>query len=212
MDQRDEHSAVDGLCPGEGYIRISAGEETGGIRFRILSSAFGEIAVVWSQRGDSPVVLRVILPRQGIDPRCEALAVYRGATEASCRLMDEIASMISAFCEGARIDFGLDIVGLDLCSPFQRKVLLIEHAIPYGSVSTYGRIAARAGDGAAARAVGNALSRNPFPIIIPCHRAVCSDMSIGGYQGGREMKRSLLENEGHSFDSRMRLSDPRIFY
>ena len=83
-----------------------------------------------------------------------------------------------------------------MCTPFQRRVLLAEFGIPRGYVSTYGRIARfiRVPDGA--RAVGNALAGNPFPIVIPCHRALRSDGSIGGFQGGREMKERLLRMEG----------------
>ncbi len=89
---------------------------------------------------------------------------------------------------------------LGRCRPFQRRVLLAEHSIPRGSVSTYGRIARRIGRPGSARAVGRALSLNPFPIVIPCHRALRSDLSLGGYQGGLAMKRRLLEMEGVVFD------------
>jgi len=67
-------------------------------------------------------------------------------------------------------------------------------------VSTYGRIARKLGLPRAARAVGNALARNPFPLIIPCHRAVRFDGSLGGYAGGVRMKKMLLELEGVEFD------------
>jgi len=64
----------------------------------------------------------------------------------------------------------------------------------------------------AARAVGNALANNPFPIIIPCHRAIRSDRSLGGYQGGLEMKRTLLGMEGIEFDDSGRAVTDNFFY
>ncbi|MDD1689676.1 MAG: MGMT family protein [Methanoregula sp.] len=91
------------------------------------------------------------------------------------------------------------MLDLDRCPPFQRRVLLAEHAIPRGYVSTYGRIARHLGIPGGARAVGNALSKNPFPLVIPCHRALRSDGSTGGFQGGAAMKVRLLEMEGASF-------------
>jgi methylated-DNA-[protein]-cysteine S-methyltransferase len=68
------------------------------------------------------------------------------------------------------------------------------------------------GKPSAARAVGRALATNPFPIIIPCHRAVRSDGSLGGYQGGLAMKRALLEMEGVEFDARGRVATPGFYY
>jgi methylated-DNA-[protein]-cysteine S-methyltransferase len=113
------------------------------------------------------------------------------------------------FLRGAAVSFDLDRVALETCGDFQRRVLLAEHRIPRGRVSTYGRIALRLGVPGAARAVGRALARNPFPIIIPCHRAVRADGTLGGYQGGRAMKRALLELEGVAFGEtgRVRLQD-----
>jgi methylated-DNA-[protein]-cysteine S-methyltransferase len=79
-------------------------------------------------------------------------------------------------------------------------------------VSTYGRIAAHLGIPGGARAVGNALATNPFPIVIPCHRAIRSDGTLGGYQGGLAMKRALLEQEGVTIDERDKVVSPRLCY
>jgi len=68
--------------------------------------------------------------------------------------------------------------------------------IPRGQVRTYAWVAQEVKRPDAKRAVGNALNRNPFPIIVPCHRVVRSDRSIGGYALGRDLKRKLLEIEG----------------
>jgi len=87
-------------------------------------------------------------------------------------------------------------VALERCTDFQRRVILTEYSIPRGRVSTYGRIARALGVMGGARAVGSALARNPFPLVIPCHRAVRSDGAMSGYQGGAPMKRALLEMEG----------------
>ncbi len=83
--------------------------------------------------------------------------------------------------------------------PRVQRVLRAEHQIPRGWVSAYGRIAAHLGVSGGARAVGNALAQNPFPILIPRHRAIRADGSLGGYQGGAAMKRTLREREGLTF-------------
>ncbi len=72
--------------------------------------------------------------------------------------------------------------------------------IPRGKVSTYREVAAAIGRGRAYRAVGSALSRNPNPIKVPCHRVVRSDLAIGGFSRGTAEKRRLLKAEGVRFD------------
>jgi methylated-DNA-[protein]-cysteine S-methyltransferase len=80
-------------------------------------------------------------------------------------------------------------------TPFRRKVLKQVAAVPYGRTSTYGEIAAAVGDPGASRAVGSANANNPLPIIIPCHRVVASN-GLGGYGGGINLKKYLLNLEG----------------
>ncbi len=79
---------------------------------------------------------------------------------------------------------------------FARRVLEATAQIPYGSVSTYKDVAAEAGSPRGSRAAGNALGSNPLPIVVPCHRVVHSSGGLGGYTGGVERKRTLLEVEG----------------
>jgi methylated-DNA-[protein]-cysteine S-methyltransferase len=130
----------------------------------------------------------------------------------SCSEIDGVADQVLAFLEGEAVAFALESVRLDLCTTFQQKVLRAEHAIPRGCVSTYGRIAAHLGNPRGARAVGTALATNPFPIIIPCHRAIRTDRTLGGYQGGQGMKRALLEMEGIEFDDAGRVTARMMSY
>lgn len=87
---------------------------------------------------------------------------------------------------------------LDLAelTSFQRRVLASIRAIPTGEVWSYADVAAAIGKPRAARAVGQALGSNPIPIVIPCHRVVASDGGLGGYSGGLDRKRYLLQHEG----------------
>jgi methylated-DNA-[protein]-cysteine S-methyltransferase len=79
-------------------------------------------------------------------------------------------------------------------------VLAATAAIPYGETSTYAAVATAAGSPRGSRAAGNALGSNPLPIIIPCHRVLASGGGLGGYTGGLERKRTLLEIEGGRCD------------
>jgi methylated-DNA-[protein]-cysteine S-methyltransferase len=101
------------------------------------------------------------------------------------------------YLEGRRADFDLplDLTGL---TAFQRLVLLAVVGVPRGKVATYAEIARKIDRPRAARAVGQALRRNPIPIVIPCHRVLASDGGLGGYtgRGGLRTKKQLLSLEG----------------
>ena len=109
----------------------------------------------------------------------------------------ETMSQILQYLSGNRRSFKLDIDLRD-STQFQRKVLEAAVAVPPGFVATYGEIAARIGKPKSSRAVGQALARNPIPIVVPCHRVVAADGSLTGYSGagGIETKASLLRLEG----------------
>lgn len=94
-----------------------------------------------------------------------------------------------------RFDLPIDLSSL---TPFQREVLAVTSRIPKGKVWSYRQVAQAMGRPKASRAVGQALGRNPIPIVIPCHRVIASDGSLGGYCGsaGLDIKRWLLRHEG----------------
>jgi methylated-DNA-[protein]-cysteine S-methyltransferase len=142
----------------------------------------------------------------------QAPQVYPNSQESSCKEVDVVAAAIRGILEGDNIEIPLDVADLDLCSVFQQSVLRAEHRIPRGRVSTYRLIATHLGKQNGARAVGNALANNPFPIIVPCHRAIRSDRHLGGYQGGLEMKRALLDKERIRFDASGRVVCAEFHY
>lgn len=178
----------------------------------IESTPFGSVAVIWSTVDDSPKIVRVLLSKPEELAEDQACRLYPNSQASSCAEIDVVATAISAFLEGEDISFSLDIVDFKLCSVFQRSVLLAEHRIPRGNVSTYQLIGAHLGKQNGARAVGNALANNPFPLIVPCHRAIRSDRQLGGYQGGLQMKLVLLKNEGIAFDDARRVVCARFHY
>ena len=173
---------------------------------------FGRLALLWSVHKDQPKIVRILLSNPEIRADQAVKKLFRNAKPLSCSQIEEVADQIKGFLQGSDIRFSLDGVRLDLCSNFQQEVLRAEHGIPRGHVSTYRFIAGFIGRPSASRAVGTALANNPFPIIIPCHRAIRSDRTLGGYQGGLAMKRALLEMEGIEFDNTRRVITGGFFY
>jgi methylated-DNA-[protein]-cysteine S-methyltransferase len=178
----------------------------------LRGTPFGPVAVVWSVNQGQPRIRRVLLSRPGVSAEHLVKATFPDSISASCAEVDVVADQIVAFLEGGDVRFSLDVARLDLCSKFQQKVLRMEYVIPRGMVSTYQQIARYLGNVNGARAVGTTLANNPFPIIIPCHRAIRSDGALGGYQGGLEMKRALLEMEGVLLNNMGRVLTKEFFY
>ena len=178
----------------------------------VAPTPHGSVVIIWSATDRGSRIVRILLSRPAMPAIRRASGLYPTARTASCAEVDTVASGIRALLEGEAIEFSLDVTALSSCGEFQRRVLRAEHAIPRGSVSTYKLIAAHLGVPGGARAVGNALAHNPFPLIVPCHRAIRSGRSLGGYQGGLGMKRALLTREGITFDASGRAECARFHY
>ena len=105
------------------------------------------------------------------------------------------AAELEEYFRGRRSAFDIP-VDWGAMPPFRRAVLEATATVPFGQVDTYAGIARRIGQPRATRAVGNALGHNPIPVIVPCHRIIRSDASLGGYTGGLDIKERLLKLEG----------------
>lgn len=109
--------------------------------------------------------------------------------------IEPVVGQLSEYFQGRRNTFDVPVDYSGLTS-FARDVLQATARVPFGGVATYSEIARRIGNPGASRAVGNALGRNPIPVILPCHRVVPADHSIGKYTGGVDIKVKLLSLEG----------------
>ena len=178
--------------------------------YRLLPSRFGMVGVVWrrDRSGRRPLIVRVFLPREGFSTEGEIVSFYPDANPGLHARIDSVIGLMERFLAGEAVDFSLECIDLGLCGDFQRKVLQREFRIPRGRVMSYGGLAASLGHPRAARAVGTALARNPFPLIVPCHRTIQADGTLGGFGGGLKMKRALLEMEGVAFDRAGRVLEP----
>jgi len=149
----------------------------------VALSENGLVAVEWDR--DKPALDAYIAQRL---KRPSILHRWRAAT---------VLREIQQYLRGRRKEFSFPI-DWALMRPFQREVLQIVHAIPYGGTRTYGEIAREMGRPRAARAVGRANATNPMPLVIPCHRVIGMDGKLHGYGGGEGLKTKewLLRLEG----------------
>ncbi len=154
----------------------------------VFATDWGWWGVVASSRG----IVQVVLPQRS----CWQVQKRLGGVESSASLLaQKAAQQIQEYLRGRRQRFSVP-VELELISDFARLILNACAQVPYGETLSYGELGRRAGRDAAARATGQALAANPVPVLVPCHRVICADGSLGGFSGGLEMKRRLLELEG----------------
>ena len=170
----------------------AAAEGLADVSYTAADSPFGSLLVAATRRG----LVRLAIPEEEIDSVLERLArrVSPRIVQAPAPL-DPVRRELEEYFAGRRRGFELPL-DWSLIGPFGRKVLRVTSAIPYGGVLSYAEVAAEAGSPRGSRAAGNALGSNPIPIVIPCHRVLRSGGALGGYGGGVERKRWLLELEG----------------
>jgi len=178
----------------------------------IKTTPFGSVGIIWTGFNSHPKIIQILLSKDKLSAEDRASQLYPNASASSCPEIDAVAFKIKGLLEGDDIAISLDVADLGVCSAFQQSVLRAEYGIPRGRVSAYGLIAEHIGKHNGARAVGTALARNPFPLIVPCHRAIRSDRRLGGFQNGVKMKQALLEMEGVSFDDAGRVVCDRLHY
>jgi methylated-DNA-[protein]-cysteine S-methyltransferase len=176
------------------FSERAAAEGLSDVAYVVADSPLGELLLASTGRG---LVRLSYLDRDG----GEAVVLERLSGALSPRIVrapgafDQVRRELEEYFAGQRRTFDVP-QDWGLMSAFARRVLTATYAIPYGQVSEYGTIAARAGSPRGARAAGNALGANPLPIVVPCHRVLRHGGVLGGYGGGPERKRTLLALEG----------------
>ena len=161
--------------------------------FVLVETRWGSVALV----GEGERLERLILP--GLT-KAELVRSVRSAGIAASYdrgLFRSLQRSIRRYFEGHKVAFEVAL-GLDHCPPFFAQVYRACRRVGYGQVTTYGQLARAVGRPGAARAVGAAMSRNPLPVVVPCHRVVASGGRLGGFSaaGGLKLKRRMLVLEG----------------
>lgn len=170
------------------------------LKYFIFDMPLGWVGVLGTRKGLRRLVLPQPLPEQTLHLLNEFALKWHGKTlsEAEAGYFDDLPQRIKDYGTGKPVSFP-DKLDLSAASPFLTNVWQVTRSIPYGETKTYAWIAGKLGMPKAARAVGQALARNPLLIIIPCHRVICSNGNLGGFSGGIGWKQRLLEIEGKTF-------------
>lgn len=184
----------------------------GSLYYHTFSSPFDTFIIVWKEFGSALRIQRIFLSDPELKSENKVRESFKQIKFGSSSSIKLLGENIQRFFKGENINFDLELLDFNQCFDTQKKVLLAEYEIPRGWVSTYKRIANKVGIPNGARVVGNALARNPFPIIIPCHRAIKTNGDLGGFQGGIKMKRKLLELEGIKISERGKVVTDKFYY
>ena len=171
----------------------------------IVSSRLGKVGIVWIQKERTTSVVRVLQPHKDHSLAEFIHGHFPGATERSDQALQQLSEHIKVYMQGRVVEFSLDCLDMEQCYEFQRRVLRTLYKVPRGKVISYGQLAERISAPRGARAVGTALARNPFPIILPCHRVVKSTGHLGRFGGGVELKKAYLEIEGIRIDEKEKI-------
>jgi methylated-DNA-[protein]-cysteine S-methyltransferase len=166
------------------------------VSYTLFETPVGHCALAWNANG----LVAVQLPERSV-AATEARVRRRfpgAATHTPPPKVRQAVTAIVRLLRGGPDTLRAISLDLSRCSPFHRRVYEIARTIPAGETLTYGELAARAGSPGAARAVGQAMARNPFPLVVPCHRVTGAQGWAGGFSahGGVSTKFRLLRIEG----------------
>ncbi len=163
------------------------------LNYTIFNTDMGWVGILASAKG----LLGTTLPQPSAQEACQLLGNSVSYATWSPHLFDDLMERFKVYFSGHRTTFR-DKLDFPRATHFQCEVWEITRLIPYGETRSYGWVAEQIKKPQAVRAVGQALSKNPLPIIVPCHRVVTSDGKLGGFSGGVEMKRYLLSLEAEA--------------
>lgn len=185
-------SQIDAIAEARERLLVRAKREgLADVAYAVIGSPLGPLWVAMGPRG----VAAIHFGREPSDGELRRLVrVFGPGIVPDSSRTSGLARELDQYFTGRRrsFDIEVDLTGL---TPFQGRVLRATSALAYGEVATYGQIAYRAGNGRASRATGAAVGANPIPIVVPCHRVIAGDGTLGGYGGGLNAKRRLLALE-----------------
>ena len=164
---------------------------TQGLNYIIFNTDAGWLGILGSTQG----LRRTILPQHSSQEVQQLFGDSINQAEWSPRIFQDLMERLRNYFGGHKVTFP-DRLDLSNATAFQRRVWETARLIPHGETRSYTWVAEQIEKPKAVRAVGQALGKNSLPIIIPCHRVLASNSSLGGFAGGLEMKKQLLHLEG----------------
>jgi methylated-DNA-[protein]-cysteine S-methyltransferase len=162
------------------------------MKYTIFNTAWGYFGLAADKKG----LRRTVLPCENRKTVEKCLLAGLDSPQFDKNLLKPLQKQIIAYFEGKPARFNISLV-LDSLPPLTRKVLDACRKIPSGKIVSYSQLAGMIGKPRASRAVGSALARNPIPLVIPCHRVIHSDGSLGNFSapGGTDTKKKLMALE-----------------
>jgi len=162
------------------------------LHYAIFQVSWGWVGVLGTDKG----LLRITLPKNSKSDALNELYLESSDASEDEATFSDLADKLKRYFKGEEVDFTNIAISMELLPSFEQAALQAAASIPYGQTVSYGELAARAGRPKAVRAAGQAMKRNPLPIIVPCHRVIKANGTIGGYNGKPELKQQLLRHEG----------------
>ena len=160
------------------------------MQYTVFNTKMGYVGILASKAGLRAITLPQTTRQQAVDALGEQIKQAILSTES----FSELEQKFQHYYSGEKTTFNDKLDSYNVTA-FQRLVWEAIRLIPYGETRSYGWIARQIGKPKAARAIGQALGKNPFLIVVPCHRVIAADGTLGGFGGGLEMKEALLELE-----------------
>ena len=168
------------------------------LKFTQFETTIGEIGLIWNE--NTQLLKQVILPNARTGKTNTTRIKYQELETQTKppEYISNVMSLIEKLIHGKNINIPIDLLDFNETTNFQKQVLNQQRKIPHAKVTTYKQIARQINKPRSIRPTANALANNKFPLIMPCHRTVKSDWTLGGYAGNKEghIKQILLENEG----------------
>ena len=147
-----------------------------------IATPLGPMALIW----EDDKLVEILLEAPAASPAPSAVPAW----------VRDLAEQLTRYASASRTPLSAAHLAWDRVPPFHRQVYEKLLAVKAGETVSYGALAATCGRPKGARAVGQAMARNPWPILVPCHRVLATGGGLGGYSGGLSMKKRLLAHEG----------------
>lgn len=170
--------------------------------YQIIKVKNEETGLVWQYVEGRPQVKRIYLPTAQERMKDILRKEYPDIENKQQQMPGGVDLLVAGLYEGRKLKFDISLLNISGLSDFSVRVLKQTYKIPRGKIITYAGLAAKVGLPKASRAVGQVMAKNPFPIVIPCHRVIRSDRTLGNFGGGLEMKKELLAKEGVFLDEK----------
>ena len=158
--------------------------------YTLIETGVGWMGILGSEAG----LRQIVLPKASFEAAFSALDEHMREAVYDTSLFGDLPRRLIGYFNGEAVSFP-DRLNLAGATPFQRAVWQLVRSIPYGQTESYGWVAQQIEKPRGARAIGQALARNPLPIVVPCHRITGAKGKLGGFSYGLEMKQRLLQME-----------------